>query len=97
MKVMAIGTAVKPLSQEERLRIMSREVPHTLELYLDGTIEQYWFREDTPGVIFLMSVESVEKAQETVNALPLTAGGFLHYELMQVGPLKPLGLLLQSN
>lgn len=97
MKVMAIGSVVKILSPEQRQEVMPKEVPHTLELYLDGTIEQYWFREDTPGVIFLMNVDSVEKAQATVDALPLTASGFLHYELMQVGPLKPLGLLITPS
>lgn len=97
MKVMAIGSVVRPLSPEQWLEVMPKEVPHTLQLYLDGTIEQYWFREDTPGVIFLMNVESVEKAQATVSALPLTIGGFLRYELMQVGPLAPLGLLIQPE
>ncbi len=97
MKVMAIGSIVKPLSQEERVALMGKEVPDTLGLYLDGTIEQFWFREDTPGVVFLMNAESVEAAQDTLGALPLTAGGFMRFDLMPVGPLKPLGLLLQPS
>jgi hypothetical protein len=97
MKVMAIASIVKPLSPEQRQQVMPHEVPATLKLYLDGKIEQFWYRQDAPGVIFLMNVESVEQAKATVEALPLAAGGYAKYDLMQVGPLAPLGLLVQGK
>jgi hypothetical protein len=97
MKVLAIGSIVQPISPEQRQQIMPKEVPDTLKLYLDGKIEQFWFRQDEPGVIFLMNVESVEQAKAAVDALPLVTGGFATYELMQVGPLAPLGLLIQGK
>ena len=97
MKVMAIGSITKPLTPEQRQQVMPNEVPATLKLYLDGRIEQFWFRQDTPGVIFLMNVETVEQARAAVDALPLTTGGHVKYEFMQVGPLAPLGLLIQGK
>ena len=97
MKVMAVGSITKPITPEQRQQIMPKEVPDTLKLYLDGTIEQFWYRQDAPGVIFLMNVESVEQAKATVEALPLVTGGFAKYEFMQVGPLAPLGLLIQGK
>ncbi len=97
MKVLAIGTIVKPLSPEQRQQVMSKEVPDTLQLYLDGRIEQYWYRSDKPGVVFLMSAESVEQAKAAIDALPLVTGGFAQYEFMPVGPLAPLGMLLQGR
>jgi hypothetical protein len=97
MKVMAVGSIIKPLTPEQRQQIMPKEVPDTLKLYLDGTIEQFWFRQDAPGVIFLMNVDSVERAKVAIDALPLATGGFATYELMHVGPLAPLGLLIQGK
>lgn len=97
MKVFAIGSASKPMTDEQRKEIMPKEVPDTLKLYLDGKIEQFWFRDDKPGVVFLMNVDSVDQAKATVNALPLAAGGILTYEMIPVGPLKPLGLLIQGK
>ena len=97
MKVMAIGSIVKPVSAEQRKEIMPKEVPATLQHYLDGKIEQFWFRQDAPGVLFLMNVESVEQAKATMEALPLVTGGYLKYDFMQVGPLAPLGLLIQGK
>jgi hypothetical protein len=97
MKVLAIGSITKPLTPEQRQQVMPNEVPATLKLYLDGKIEQFWYRQDAPGVIFLMNVESVEQAKAAMHALPLATGGFVTYEFMPVGPLAPLGLLIQGK
>ena len=60
-------------------------------------IEQFWARTDKPGVIFLLNVDSVEHARTTISALPLVAEGFATYEFISVGPLAPLGLLIQGK
>jgi hypothetical protein len=97
MKVIAIGSIVKPLSDEQRKEIMPREVPATLKHYLDGKIEQFWYRQDAPGVVFLMNVASVDEAKAELDTLPLVTGGFARYQLVPVGPLAPLGLLIQGK
>jgi hypothetical protein len=96
MKVFAIGTIIRALSDEEREQVMRKEVPHTLQLYLDGKIEQFWFRHDKLGVVFLMNAETIEQAKAVTDAMPLVAGGYAAYEFMQVGPLVPLGRLIQG-
>src|SRR5215470_12836870 len=95
MKVFAVGSFAKPLTDEQRKQMMSKEVPDTLKLYLDGKIEQFWFREDQPGVVFLLNAASVEVAKTIVEVLPLVTNGYMTYEYIPVGPLKPLGLLIE--
>lgn len=97
MKVLAIATITKPMTQEQREHVMPKEVPDTLQLYLDGAIEQFWYRTDKPGVVFLMNAESVDEARAKVDKLPLVVGGFASYEFLPLGPLKPLGLLIQGK
>ncbi|HTJ98969.1 MAG TPA: hypothetical protein VL522_05045 [Bordetella sp.] len=97
MKVIAIGSGIKQPTPEQRQQVMTKEVPDTLKHYLDGTIEQFWFRTDKPGVVFLMNVDSIETAKATVEALPLVTNGFVQYELIPVGPLAPLGMLIQGK
>lgn len=96
MKVFALYTVKAPLTPEQRKDIMPHEVPHTLKLYLEGKIEQFWFRENV-GPIFLLNVESVEQAKATLSALPLVARGLATLELIPVSPLMPLGLLIQGK
>jgi muconolactone delta-isomerase len=69
MKVMAVGT-LKPLSQEQRHRYLPKEVPATLQLYLDGKMEQFWLRDKEAGVIFLMTVDSIDEADKLLKGLP---------------------------
>ena len=96
MKVMAIGALNGPLTPKQREEIMPKEVPHTLQMYLDGKIEQFWFRKET-GPIFLMNAESVEEAKSAVDHMPLVVAGYATYQLWPVGPLAPLGRLLQGK
>lgn len=96
MKVIAIGSLVQTITPEQRQQIMPKEVAATLKHYLDGKIEQFWFREKA-GPIFLMNVESIEQAKAELATLPLVAADLMTYELMPVTPLSPLGLLIQGK
>lgn len=96
MKVFAIATANSSFTPEKLQQHMPNEVTATLKLYLDGKVEQFWFR-DKAGPIFLMNVESVEQAKATLDTLPLVADGLMSYELMAVGPLAPLGRLIPNQ
>ena len=96
MKVFAIASIAQPISPEQLQQIMPKEVPATLKHYLEGKVEQFWFREKA-GPIFLMDVESVEQAKAELDTLPLVAAKLMTYDLMPVTPLKPLGLLIQGK
>lgn len=96
MKVFAIASAKPSLTPEKLQQHMPNEVPATLQLYLGGKVEQFWFREKA-GPIFLMNVESIDQAKTILDELPLVADGLMTYELLPVGPLAPLGLLIQNK
>jgi hypothetical protein len=96
MKVMAIGT-LKTLSAEQRLQYLPKEVPATLQLYLDSKMEQFWLRDKDAGVIFLMTVDSLDEADSLLKALPLGRANLLTFDLMPIGPLLPLGMLMQAK
>jgi hypothetical protein len=95
MKVMAIGT-LKPLTQDQRQHYLPKEVPATLQLYLDNKMEQFWLRDKEEGVIFLMNVDSIEEADGLLKALPLGQANLLTFDLMPIGPLTPLGMLMKN-
>lgn len=94
MKVLAIGT-LKSLTQEQSDRIFPIEVPATLKLYLDGKIEQFWLRDEMKGAVFLLNVGSIAEAEELLSGLPFTKENLHTFDLMPIGPLLPLGFLIQ--
>jgi hypothetical protein len=97
MKVFAIGTLTKQLPDAEREALLRNEVPHTLRMYLDGAIEQFWFRQDRPGPIFLMEVDAIEEAKAAIGAMPIVIAGVATYDFIPVGPLAPLGRLIAKT
>jgi muconolactone delta-isomerase len=94
MKIMAIGT-LKPMTSEQQKTYMPKEVPATLQLYLNGKMEQFWLRDANAGVIFLMTVDSIAEADALLKAMPLGHANLLTFELMPIGPLIPLGMLIK--
>jgi hypothetical protein len=96
MKVFAIASIPQGVSIEQIQQLLPKEVPATLKHYLEGKIEQFWFRENA-GPIFLMNAESVEQAKAELDTLPLVAAKLMTYDLMPVTTLTPFGLLIQGK
>ena len=89
MKVLCISKWARAPSPAERDAILPKEVPATLKLYLDGVIEQMWFKLDAPGVVFLVNAESVDAAKTHVHGLPL--GQAAHKSVAKTGDALPFG------
>ncbi|WP_413993369.1 hypothetical protein ACMDCR_15530 [Labrys okinawensis] len=96
MKVFAIASIPAGVTTPDVRKHLPSEVPATLKLYLDGKIEQFWFRENA-GPIFLLNVSSVDEAKSILNTLPLVEEKLMSYEYLPVTPLSPLGLLIQDK
>ena len=97
MKVLCVSKWAKAPTPEERNAIMPKEVSATLKLYHDRVIEQMWFKQDAPGVVFLVNAESVEAAKTHVHGLPMGQSGLMDFDFIPVGPLAPLGLLIAEK
>jgi hypothetical protein len=93
-KILALGNMNASITQEQREGVMKQEMPATLRLYLDGKIDQWFGRQDGPGVAFLLNVTSIEEARSLLEALPLGMAGLMRFELIPLGPLFPLSFLI---
>lgn len=96
-RILAIGSVTAPLTTEERKIILPREVKATVELYLQGKIDQWWFRQDGKGVVFLLNVSSADAAESMLEKLPLGVARRMKFDYIPVGPLKPLRYLLADH
>ena len=92
-RLLAIGSVTAPITPEERATIMPKEVRGTVNLYLQGKIDQWWFRTDGKGVVFLLNVTSVDEAHDMLEQLPLGVAKRMTFEFIPLGPLYPLRLL----
>jgi hypothetical protein len=76
---------------------MQREVRDTVRLYLAGKLDQWFVRRDREGVVFLLNVASVAEARSLLEKLPLGEAKLMEFDFIPLGPLAPLGILLESG
>jgi hypothetical protein len=62
--------------------------------FCSGAYNQWFFQTEGGGVVFIMNVTQRAEACELLEALPLGQAGMMAFELIPLGPLKPLAVLL---
>jgi hypothetical protein len=93
-KILAIGTLTPGSDPRKALEIIGTEVRATAQLYLDGKIDQWFSLQDRNGVAFILNVTDPKEAEDMLDKLPLGQAGLMKFELIRLGPLKPLRQLL---
>ena len=89
-RILAIGTINPGADQAKALAILPNEVRETVNLYLDGKIEQWYSLQDRRGVAFILNVTDPAAAHEMLENLPLGRAHLMSFELIPLGPLNPL-------
>src|SRR6478672_2360506 len=92
-KILAIGTVNPGVDPARVLAILPNEVRDTVDLYLNGKIDQWYSLEDRRGVVFLLNVTDLAAAHEMLEKLPLGQAHLMSFELIPIGPLNPLRAL----
>ncbi len=92
-RILALGRWTEKAAAEKRGAVMPFEARDTMALHLAGKIDQWFARSDGEGAVFLMNVTDPAEAHALLEALPLGQAGMMEFELIQIGPLWPLGLL----
>jgi hypothetical protein len=92
--VMVILTAKAGVTREEVMAVMPAEVRHTVQLYLNGKIRDWYSRADGRGAVFLLNTGDVGEAHAIMEGLPLAKQALIDHEYIAIGPLLPLRLLL---
>ena len=81
-------------AREQILKVMPDEVRVTVQMYLDGKIQQWYARGDGRGVVFILAAVSVAEAKALTDTLPLSKAGLATFEYMALTPLTPLRMLM---
>jgi hypothetical protein len=74
-----------------------KEVLATVRLYLAGKIDQWWYRQDGKGVVFLINNASREETRDLLESLPFAQAKLMRFDLVPLGPLAPLHALLRDG
>ena len=94
--VMVILTAKAGVTREQAMAVMPAEIRQTVQLYLKGTIREWYSRGDGRGVVFFLDTKDVTEANTIMEDLPLAKQNLMNHEYIAVGPLLPLRLLMAN-
>jgi hypothetical protein len=64
-----------PMTPAQRAQIMPHEVHDTVNAYLAGKIDQWYFRTDGKGVVFIVNASTPEEAKNILEKFPDTRIG----------------------
>jgi hypothetical protein len=93
-KILAIGNVTAKGTPDAIGPVLPFEVRATVRLHLAGKIDQWFFQNESYGVVFIMNCATAAEAHELLEKLPLGVAGMMEFELIPLGPLKPLASLL---
>jgi hypothetical protein len=95
-KFMAVGTYAAPASVPEASLALQQE-QETLKLYLNGKVEQFWFRRDGKGIVLLVSAGSLDEATALLGSMPFMRANAIRFEILPVGPMMPFIRLIDDG
>ena len=98
-KILAIGTINPGVDPAQVFAILPHEVRDTVDLYLNGKIDQWYSQQERRGVVFILNVTDTAAAHDMLEKLPLGQAHLMSFELIPIGPLNPLRQLqgMKSN
>ena len=90
-----VNLTIKPdIDRAQLTKTMPDEVRATVQLYLDGRIQQWYARGDGRGVVFILNSTTIADARTWMESLPLSKSGLANLDYTALGPLTPLRALI---
>ena len=89
-KILAIETINSGADPAKVFAILPNEVRDTVDLYLNGKIDQWYSQQERRGVVFKLNVTDPAAARDMLEKLPLGQARLMSFELIPIGPLNPL-------
>jgi hypothetical protein len=83
--------------QPDIMTVLQAEVRHTVSLYLDGKIIQWYMRSDGQAVLFIVNATSIEEAKAMTETLPLAEANLATLDYIALSPLMPLRTLIENG
>src|SRR5258708_30393998 len=88
-KILAIGTINPGVDPAKVFAILPNEVRDTVDLYLNGKIDQWYSQQERRGVVFILNVTDPATARDMLEKLPLGQAHLMTSALIPIVPLNP--------
>ena len=96
MKILAIEKEQKVVDWANESETLEREAREVYRQIKGGCIREIYFT-DMNSAVLILECESITKAVELLNALPLVSKGLISFEFMELRPYNGFDRILKDG
>jgi hypothetical protein len=96
MKILAISNDLEDIDWTKESDTLEKEAMQVYHLYLKGYLREIYFNEES-NAILILECESIEKAYELLNSLPLVKKGVIGFKAMVLHPYTGYDRILNQK
>lgn len=96
MKIIAISQDVEGVEWDNATKVLEEEARKVYQYYLDGFVREIYFTDDQNAVLISECRDKAE-AVELLDALPLVAQKYIHFEVHELRPYNGFSRILSTN
>jgi muconolactone delta-isomerase len=96
MKILALEKEVKEAQSTEFQPYLPDEAARVYELYLSGTVREFYFHETEHTAVLMLECADVNEARKVLSNLPLVEAGLITFDLIPLVPYPGFGRLFHA-
>ena len=93
MKILAMEIETEGVTSEQFMPHLKSEAKRVWELYQDGTIREFYFREDRSEAILILECADASEARQTLESLPMVKAGLITFDIIPLVPYPGIARL----
>jgi len=86
MKILAMEIEMEGVKSEQFIPYLKPEAQRVWELYQDGTIREFYFREDRSEAVLMLECADASEARQGLESLPLVKAGLITFDIIPLVP-----------
>ena len=97
MQILAIETAIHGVNDAQFAPLLQLEASKVWELYQEGVLRQFYYRQDRHDAIFILECSSLDMASKILATLPFVKAGLIAFDLIPLAPFPVFAELFTTK
>jgi muconolactone delta-isomerase len=93
MKILAMEIGTEGVTSGQFKPHLKSEAKRVWELYQDGTIREFYFREDRSEAVLMLECADPGEARQMLASLPLVKAGLITFDIIPLVPYPGIARL----
>lgn len=93
MKILAMEIEIEGVDPEQFMPYLNPEAQRVRELYQNGTVREFYFREDRSAAILMLECADASEARQRLESLLLVKAGLITFDIIPLVPYPGIARL----